>query len=147
MWLEDDVHIHGPIHSDFAYDINGWCPNTFQSFTIKALSETYKWIDPNRPYNFTGHGGSIFHKQKFLQCIRQRAVVDDVLDRWNHYCGYELGQDLFFSLIVTLGQGTIGPYNGHGEGGSCQNMTVQHQFKYFYGKPMPENLLHLVKES
>jgi len=146
MWLEDDVHIHGPVDSDFAYDMNGWCPNTFQPFTIKALAGTYTFLDTTKPYRFTGQGGSIFHKKRFLQYINNREIVDDVLDKWNHYCGYELGQDLFFSLLATLGKGTIGPYSGHGEFHSCSNMTVRHQYKIHYGKPLPQDLQYLVKE-
>ena len=54
------------------------------------------------------------------------------------------GQDLFFSILIHLNQGLIGYYDGHND---CYkynpNIKVQHQYKVFYGIPLPEELQHL----
>jgi hypothetical protein len=51
-------------------------------------------------------------------------------------------------LIIILNKGTIGPYDGHNDShhGINNNLCVQHQFKHFYNKELPDNLKYLVNE-
>lgn len=150
MWLEDDVIINKPIESQFNYDINGFCPNRIQDFSNVELAKTYPFIEINKEYKITGHGGSIFNKNNILQYFKNETVIMDTLNHWREYrFPADIGQDFLFSVIVTLNQGTIGPYEGHYDGFDRKtifpNMTVQHQYKRWYGVQLPDELKHLVK--
>lgn len=147
MWLEDDVIINGRIIDEFRYDINGFCPNTL---VTRQLCSTYKILVPGRQYPFSGHGGTVFHKSKTLSAFLREDIIDKVVPNWLKYdLPITLGQDYLFSILVTLNGGTIGPYEGHGERHDNQidpRITVQHQYKYWYGTPMPDELKHLVTD-
>jgi hypothetical protein len=147
IWLEDDVFIHDKINDNFYYDMNGYSPNTISKSHLYELSKTYKNIDINKEYRFTGHGGTIFHKNRFIEYSKNTEIINDLLINWKRYGYSELAQDFFFSLLVTLQNGTIGPYNGHGEFNSHTNITVRHQYKDFYGIQMPDNIKYLVKDT
>ncbi len=148
MWLEDDVHINNKINDTFKYHINGFCQNRFLDFQLIELNKTYVNIDINYDYRFSGHGGSIFHKDFFISSMNNKAIIHDVLENWvNYKFPTDIGQDFLFSLIVTLSGGNIGPYKGHLDYhlGINPDIDVQHQFKHFYNVPLPDELSHLVK--
>lgn len=142
MWLEDDVSVNGVIQDTFQYDLNGYCPNVFNDFW-KIDKEKYPLTGI---YHWTGHGGSVFHKNNFLKYLKNKVLIQDILVNWKTYnLTKNVGQDFFWSLIITLNGGTVGPYQGHED---CfyknDSVVVQHQYKVWYGVPMPEELSHLV---
>jgi hypothetical protein len=146
MWLEDDVSINNKITDNFQYDINGFCPNTI---VTDVLCKNYPILESGKKYHFTGHGGSVFHKKNTLNALVKEEVLTDVVNNWQKYeLPTTLCQDYLFSILVTLNGGTIGPYNSHSE---CQHdiiqtgIDIQHQYKRWYGFPMPEHLKYLVK--
>lgn len=142
MWLEDDVCVNGVIQYNFQYDLNGYCPNQFQTFwkidkTKYPLNGVYCW---------SGHGGSVYHKKSFLKYVSNKEVIQDILVNWKKYnLTVDICHDFFWSLIITLQGGTVGPYKGHAD---CYEkndaIKVQHQYKVWYGVPMPPELSHLV---
>lgn len=148
MWLEDDVIINGRIADDFRYDINGFCPNTL---VTTFLCSDYKILDSNRKYPFTGHGGTVFHNKNTLAALSREDIMDQVVPNWLKYdLPSTLAQDYLFSILVTLNGGIIGPYYGHGERHDNKvdkRITVQHQYKYWYGFPMPSELKYLVTDA
>jgi hypothetical protein len=147
MWLEDDVHINNMITDTFKYHINGFCPNTISVNHLIKLKQKYD-IDINYEYRFSGHGGSVFHKDFFISSMNNKIMIQDLLENWvNYKFPTDIGQDFLFSLIVTLCGGKIGPYNGHYDYlyKINPNITVQHQCKQFYNVPLPDELKHLVK--
>jgi hypothetical protein len=147
MWLEDDVHINNKINDTFKYHINGFCPNRFIDIQLIELNKKYD-IDINYEYRFSGHGGSVFHKDFFISSMNNKIMIQDLLKNWvNYKFPTDIGQDFLFSLIVTLSGGNIGPYNGHYDYHQDINpdIDVQHQFKQFYNIPLPDELSHLVK--
>lgn len=148
MWLEDDVIINGKITDTFKYNINGYCPNYIQQTSVIELSKTYCFIHANKKYNYSGHGGSVFHKKTLLKSFENKKIVFDIILNWKKYdFASDLGQDLLFSILVILNKGTIGPYYGHCDDKNNINLNiiVQHQYKYWYNKQIPQELEYLVK--
>ena len=144
MWLEDDVSINQKITDTFKYDLNGYCPN---SINISALKEKYTFLDENNVYRFSGHGGSVYHRTNLMKSFENKEMIVDVLRNWIKYkFGNAIAQDILFSVLITLNNGTIGKYKGHED---CNiydsNIPVQHQYKIYYKVDMPDNLKHLVK--
>jgi hypothetical protein len=148
MWLEDDVIFNGPIKDIFRHDINGYCPNRINKSILIDLKKKYPFIDENKIYRWSGHGGSVFYKKNLIKAFENEVIILDVLHNWKNYnLALDLGQDLLFSILVLLNQGTVGPYQGHADGYDkiYQSINVQHQYKYWYNKEMPNELKHLVK--
>ena len=145
MWLEDDVSVNQKITDTFRYDLNGFCPNSLSSTTINKMKETYSFLDMNKKYSFSGHGGSVFHVANMLKYLEKKEYVEDVMLQWKNYhlCS-NVCQDLFFSILIHLNQGTVGSYEGHYD---CYFhnplIPVQHQYKVFYKVPLPKELQHL----
>ena len=149
MWLEDDVILNGKVDNVFKYDINGYCPHRLNPDTTKALNEFYPHIDPNGDYRWSGHGGSIIKKKTFLSAVNNNDIVRDVLYNWHNYhlLKDQIVQDYFFSLLIHLNNGTVGPLNGHADGplDRCEpSIIVQHKYKAKYGKKLPDELKHLI---
>jgi len=145
MWLEDDVSVNGVIQDTFRYDLNGYCPNSFNAFwNIDKQKYPLTGV-----YHWSGHGGSVFYKEHFLKYVNNRPLVHDILVNWKTYhLPTNVGQDLFWSLIITLHGGTVGPYQGHEDCRYKNNaITVQHQYKAWYNVPLPYELAHFVKMS
>jgi len=142
IMLEDDICVNNIITDTFKYDLNGYCPNTFQKRCIFELSKKYNTLDNTKTYVFSGHGGSVYNKNSLLKCLENKEIIDDILINWEKYYFDELCCDLFFSLLLTINGNTIGPYNGHND---SPGAIIQHQFKKYYGKKIPEELEHLVK--
>jgi len=146
MWLEDDVSINNAIIDNFKYDLNGFSPNQFSDMSIAELQTKYPFLNNNIIYRYNGHGGSVFHKKNFLTYLENIEIINDILTNWKIFnFPSDLGQDFFFSAIILLNKGSIGSYDGHED---CtfknEHIIVQHQFKTFYGHPMPEDLKYLV---
>ena len=147
MWLEDDVHINNKISDTFKYHVNGFCPNRYLDIQLIELQTKYN-IDLNSEYRFSGHGGSVFHKDFFISSMSNQYITQDILENWENYkFPTDIGQDFLFSSIIILSGGTIGPYNGHYDYfiGINPSIDVQHQYKELYNVPLPEELKHLVK--
>jgi hypothetical protein len=86
-----------------------------------------------------------------VQRCKNKSVIDDILENWKIY-GFPttLCQDYLFSLLLTIHGKTVGPYVGHGETiepRPMPSLTVQHQYKRWYGVPMPSELRKLVSDS
>ena len=148
MWLEDDVIFNGPIKDIFKFSINGYCPNRINQESNIELKKKYPFIDENKIYRISGHGGSVFHKKTLLKTFENHDITLDVLQNWKNYkFPTDLGQDFLFSVLVTLNEGTVGPYQGHADGYDkiYPSINVQHQYKYWYNKEMPNELKHLVR--
>ena len=145
MWLEDDVIINHKITDTFQYDMNGFCPNTILQKNFIALHHDYPFINDINKCRITGHGGSVFHKNKMVQYFNNTLLVDDLLSNYNKYM-FDWNQDILFSVITVLNGGTIGSYEGHFD---CNILnpyiSVQHQYKRWYGVEVPDELKHLVK--
>jgi len=149
MWLEDDVSINKPITDIFKYDINGYCPDYIHPASLPELIKKYDFIDISKTYYCTGHGGSVFNKNNTLKAFENKDIINDILINWNNYkFPSDVGHDRLFSLIIILNKGTIGPYDGHNDWhhGINNNLCVQHQFKHFYNKELPDNLKYLVNK-
>jgi len=141
MWLEDDVRVNGVIQEPFRYDLNGYCPNQF----IWNIDKTKYTL--NGVYRWSGHGGSVYHKEKILSYFKNKTLIQDVLVNWKNYqLTSNICQDYFWSLIIILNGGTIGPYHGHSD---CryknESILVQHQYKVWYNVPMPKELIYMYK--
>jgi hypothetical protein len=151
--------VNQKIEDGFNYDINGFCPNFIVTHKIY---EKYNIIDLKKIYRLSGHGGTVFRKRKLLESFLNEDVVMDVLTNWTNY-GFptDVCQDYLFSVLVTLNGGTVGPYEGHNDGqlhsvyyknGTMiknyvvqPEIRIQHQYKKWYGVPMPDDLKHLVE--
>ena len=141
MWLEDDVRVNGVIQEPFRYDLNGYCPNQF-IWNIDKIKYPLHGV-----YHWSGHGGSVYHKEKLLSYFKNKTVIQDVLVNWKNYkLTSNIAQDYFWSLIITLQGGTVGPYKGHAD---CyyknESILVQHQYKVWYNVPMPIELIYMYK--
>jgi hypothetical protein len=145
MWLEDDVSINNIILDNFKYDLNGYSPN---QIPIEELSKKYIFLNKDNIYKFSGHGGSIFNKNFFLNSLKNKEIIDDILVNWKKYkfCS-NIPLDFLLSIIITLNQGTIGDYKGHYDcyGYKNNNIIVQHQYKVWYNHKMPKELEYLVQ--
>ncbi len=146
MWLEDDVFLTDKITDTFRYDINGFCPNYYSPDTVRALQQRYPL--KNDMYRCSGHGGSVLHKKKILECMNNHPVLDDVLLHWSQYhLSTDICQDYLLSLLVHVNQGTIGPYKGHVDCYRDLDLSnqVHHQYKVWYNVPLPPELDGLVR--
>lgn len=148
MWLEDDVSINSEIKDEFKYDLNGYCPSRVSNFwNINEICNKYRFIEPNKHYVWSGHGGSVFNKNNFINYLKNMDIIDDILNNWIEYkFPSTLGQDFFFSMIIYFNNGTIGSYEGHYDCSNYKNdnIIVQHQYKYWYNIDMPNNIKHLI---
>lgn len=147
MWLEDDVSVNQMIQDIFIYDLNGFCPNTIHPTSVQRMAKKYHFLNPQHHYHFSGHGGSVFHVANMLRYLENNEVIEDLWKNWQYYdFASNIGQDIFYSLIIILNQGSIGPYEGHLDCHSFNPaVTVQHQYKACYGSPLHPSLEHLCR--
>jgi len=149
MWLEDDVSINDKITDIFRYDINGFCPNSYNENMINGLNQKYHYIKKGNIYRWSGQGGSVFNKPNILKYFENKDIINDVLINWQKYnLTYDICHDYFISLLVNLNNGTIGPYEGHndGFGGLHPEIKIQHQFKYWYTINLENELEYLIQK-
>jgi len=149
MWLEDDVVINKPVEDLFRYDINGYCPHSFNKDTLIEVNKKYSHVDPLHDYRWSGHGGSVIKKSSLLRCFCNTITARNLLENWHTFklLPDELPQDYFFSLLLILNKCTIGPYSGHADGINNEldeSIHVQHQYKRYYGVQLPPEHAHLV---
>ena len=156
MWLEDDVSVNNIVNEDnLIYDLNGYCPNNICKIHLIELQKNYNFLDINKKYVCSGHGGSIFLKDKILNYLQNTVIINDLVNIWkinkfNDLSFNDFAQDYFISLLIILQNGTIGSYNGHLDDSSNlinPNIIIQHQYKRWYDVSMPDNLKNLVNYS
>ena len=151
MWLEDDVKINKKITDTFRYDLNGYCPNKVPAHFLSRMMDDFSILNTITDYRFSGHGGSIFKKSKLLECLNDTTTLNTLNQHWTSYGIRDWTQDFFISVFITVKGGTVGPYDGHVD---CYydvdnngQICVQHQYKRYYGVPMPDELKHLYIHS
>jgi hypothetical protein len=144
IWLEDDVYVHKRVPADMMYDINGYAPNIFRRDTIEKLSNF--GLNVNRNYRFTGHGGSVYKCDAFINAMKNTSLIDYILDNWTSLSlPVNVCHDLLFSLLIICNGGTTGPYNGHIDYNELNSSCIiQHQYKKYYNISMPSELADLV---
>ena len=151
MWLEDDVRVNSKIMDTFQYDLNGFCPNVFLKGQIEKYSVDFPILNNDTIYKFSGHGGSVFKKNKLIECFNNNSVTDILFDNWKNYGIHEFAHDFVLSLLIHINKGTVGSYEGHYDSTqeivNVDHLRIQHQFKRYYGVPLPTDKLHLVDES
>ena len=75
-----------------------------------------------------------------------------MLENWHNYhlLPDELPQDYFFSLLMIINKGSVGPYFGHADGINNEidkSIYVQHQYKRFYGCFLSKEHEYLIKKN
>lgn len=150
LWLEDDIAINHPISDPCINDINGFNPNTYWENMKVQLSKKYTHIHPLKDYTWSGGGGSIFNKKAILHYLDNEPIINDILMNWRNYdLTSNIVCDFLLSIIVHCNCGTVGSLHAVGDGPCNEIITslaIQHQYKRYYGVPMPSELSHLVKE-
>lgn len=148
LWLEDDVLVNRVMNGPFSSDINGFNPNQYWKSMCEALSKTYPTIQPDGVYTWSGGGGSIYNKSKMLAYFEKRDIINDLVIHWRSYqLTSNIVFDFLLSLLTNIQSGTVGLYRGTGDGpchAADHLLENQHQYKHYYGVPMPVELSHLV---
>lgn len=153
LLLEDDVKVQNQIDDRMLQegsDIFGYNPNKISKEMMRIFHEKYPFIDANRDYHYSGHGGSFYKRDSCIDFFSNKEVVEDVLNAYRDNRGTNLptniNQDQLLSLIIMLHNGKINHLHGHVD---CQymerkNCFNQHSFKIYYNQPMPQELQHFV---
>lgn len=151
VWLEDDVLMNRVMAGPFSCDINGFNPNCFWKSMCDALSKIYKHIQPDGVYTWSGGGGSIYNKSAMLSYFEKRDTLNDIIIHWRSYqLTSNIAFDFLLSLLTHIHGGTVGLYRGTGDGlrdTIDYSLENQHQYKHYYGVPMPVELSHLVSTN
>jgi hypothetical protein len=154
LLLEDDVKVHNPIPEVFlteGSDLYGNTINTISTELLKECSKDYPFIDVNKSYYYSGHGGSLYNKNKCLSAFSNKKIVQDVLQAFlytrHNSSVININQDELVSLIIILNNGKITKIPGHVDTNdpTISKCFTQHQFKFFYNKPLSLSLQHLVE--
>jgi hypothetical protein len=150
MWLEDDVVINKLIDDPLLFDINGYNPNSYTTVMKTQLSKKYTNIDINKNYTWSGGGGSIFNKTNILNFIKNKEIINELVSNWLKYdLTINIVCDYLLSTITHINGGTVGACNGASDGPrdyQHPNITVQHQYKRYYGLSLPDELKYLVNK-
>jgi hypothetical protein len=147
MWLEDDVKVNGHIQSVMKYDLNGYCPHKIPLDSYLKLRQDFSldglFLNQDKEYRWSGHGGSIFNRKNMLNYFENTYIIDKLLKNWYKYMYFanEIVQDLLFSMIIHLNNGTIGSYIEHNDSYGI----IQHLYKEYYNKDLPNNIIELIK--
>lgn len=151
LWLEDDVVVNGVVTHPFPYDINGYSPNMYWDSLKDALSISFPHIRRENTYRWSGHGGSVFHKSSILHYLKQGNMIEHLLQHWHIYpCTFNIACDFLLSVLVHLNQGTVGDLPETRDGPRdirIASILFQHQYKKYYGVPLPNELQSLVSYS
>jgi hypothetical protein len=154
LLLEDDVKVHNPVPEVFLTgdsELYGNTINTISIELLKACLKDYPFIDVNKSYYYSGHGGSLYNKDKCICAFSNKKIVLDVLHAFlftkHNSTVTNINQDELVSLIIILNRGKISKLLGHIDTNdpTIRKCFTQHQFKYFYNKPLPVSLQHLVE--
>lgn len=134
MILEDDVFILRPYTEPFCGTINGNCVNKIPARAWSVLPDCAF----REPLFYSGHGGSVYHKDSFLRCISNNALNDFVFANWRTMFWERIDFDVLCSVLVLLQGGTIHPLATHKEyiTNYCDEIFdrahVLHQYKKYY---------------
>jgi hypothetical protein len=151
IFLEDDVLIHRPLKNITDDDLQGACINKINPKVLEMLKLNYSDINPINNY-FSGHGGSLYKRETIMRIFEDKELVNTVIDlslqyRGNIFC-INMCFDFFVSIMIYCLGGTIVPLEGHID---CHywnnNCIIQHQFKVYYNKDMPEDIRWMVNTS
>jgi hypothetical protein len=132
--LEDDVKIVGKIEFELiSGTIFGPLINKFPTHVLNDIDNMSK--DKNEYYS--GHGGCIYNRLLFLECLRNEPIVNKLIEK---YLSYNLNSniivdDQFFSLLVLLNKQQICNNLFQFESGIKHNINqikTYHQFKNYY---------------
>ena len=154
LLLEDDVKVHNPVPEVFLTDksdLYGNTINTISTELLKACLKNFPFIDVNKSYHYSGHGGSFYNKDKCISAFSNKKIVQDVLQAFLHTrhnsSVININQDELVSLIIILNKGKITKIPGFIDTNdvTIRKCFTQHQFKFFYDKPLPLSLQHLVE--
>jgi hypothetical protein len=144
IFLEDDVSVRSNIEEKtFRHTINGFCPNVIRAEFLSKFKNTNIEI---QDYHYSGHGGSVYHREECINFFNNKKIVKEISENWLNYHPKtitEVPHDYLLSIIVILGGGTIGHYRDHYD----KRGDVIHQYKKYYGKELPDDLKNLVKHS
>jgi len=144
IWLEDDVFVNKRLPTEYNYDINGFSPNSFNKKSIECLSNF--GLNAEKDYRFSGHGGSVYNCDKFLDTMKRKELIDYILDNWSDlYLPSNVCQDVLFSLLISCNGGEIGSFDGHIDSYEYNPFcTIQHQYKRYYNMPLPHDLQDMI---
>lgn len=148
MMLEDDVVIQGPIdESVLRGTINGPKVNVVPAYFFEKYADLMPpgGVGDRR---YSGHGGCLFHRQTFLDCLKRREeLLPFDFSFWGANVKQTMG-DVFYSLLVLLCGHTIEENPQHLEYHYAPHMAsraaIVHQMKDLYGQKLAPELAHLV---
>ena len=132
--LEDDVCVLRRYEEPFLGTINGNCINKIPARAWSAIPDCVF----REPMFYSGHGGSVYHKETFLRCISNNALNDRVFTNWRTMFWERIDFDVLCSVLVLLQGGTIHPLATHKDfisnySPNIYNMAhVLHQYKKYY---------------
>ena len=152
LLLEDDVKVQNPIDPEIlrqGADLFGYNPNTLSKEIISLFQKKYMYLDTNKDYHFSGHGGSFYKRDSCIKFFSNNHLVEDILRAYvnyrNTFLPINICQDQLFSFIIILHNGKVEYLPGHiDSNGEISNCFNQHQYKVFYNQPMPYEIEHLV---
>ena len=150
--LEDDIYIQKPIDTTLInepmYGSNLFTlPNEYFSLLFQNPSYTKQHL-------LCGHGGTIFHRETMLDCLRNLDAIQTVVNVYLQVPYFPtIIDDVFFSILYG--------YLGHTVQISTQHMEIEaqkdykciedqsvlHDVKDKYNLPLPDELKYLVRES
>ena len=131
MLLEDDVLTKKQYTEEFKGTINGNCVNKIFAKTFKQIPF---YTGPPMDRFFSGHGGSVYHKEQFSEALNNETVTSWLISNWlSLYLGETIDCDIFFSLLVYITGKSVHPLTQHKDGMQYYNSGhVIHQYKELY---------------
>ncbi len=85
LFLEDDVKVQNtidPLILQENADLFGYNPNTISKEMINIFQKTYTYLDANKDYHFSGHGGSFYKRDSCIEFLSNKEVVTNVLSAY-----------------------------------------------------------------
>ena len=142
--LEDDVFTRGPIKHAPQAPLSGPCTCAFSPALVQYIRQKHphlQWV-----YGYSGCGGTILHIPSFLDAvdwpddelfksIEAGGALDSRIPRF--------GDALLSYVFLNAGYSNGPPWLDQSEtsqGRGCPDAAFDHQFKIFYGRPMPKFL-------
>jgi hypothetical protein len=132
MVLEDDVLVKKAYEEPFLGTING---NTI-NYIKEHVWDNIPFTNVRGKLLYSGHGGSVYHKERFLHAISNKEVVQYLFDNWKEIglCPVRIDFDILCSILVILDGGTIHKLNTHKDMSTNRTTVahVLHQYKVYY---------------